>query len=149
MQEVSGKRRSLAPQVAAGVLAVVAVAAILSFVVPKSSDVAVRTGSHDGFGGGRHPAPVSVRQGVSCGPLEKSEAALQEGHVAALRSSINAAVHLAVESLKKSSMAFGSPERISLKLSSEHLVAPLSASQKTHVAGELKSALVGCPAIHS
>jgi hypothetical protein len=58
-------------------------------------------------------------------------------------------VHLAVESLKKGNMAFGSPERISLKLSSERLVAPLSASQKTRISGELKSALDGCPSFHS
>ncbi|MEA2505591.1 MAG: hypothetical protein QOH48_209 [Actinomycetota bacterium] len=123
-----------------------AVAAIVSLVVPHSA-VDSRTSAPLSAGG--HRAPVAVRKGVSCGPLRQSQTALESGDIAALRNSIRAAVHLAVESLKKGSMAFGRPERISLKLSSEHLVAPLSASQKTHVAGELKSALVGCPAIHS
>jgi hypothetical protein len=90
-----------------------------------------------------------VRRGVSCGPLERSQAALQSGDVSALRNSIHDAVHLAVKSLKKGHLAFGTPERISLKLSSERVTAPLSPSQKTRIAGELKSALGGCPSIHS
>jgi hypothetical protein len=148
MQEQNGKRRSLAPQVAAGVLAVVAVAAILSFVVPKPSADLVSTGSQQTSSGGRG-GPVPVRRGVSCRPLERSQAALRSDDLSALRSSIHDAVHFAVKSLKKGHLAFGTPERISLKLSSERITAPLSPGQKTRIAGELKLALGGCASIHS
>jgi hypothetical protein len=142
MEEADGKRRSLAPQVAAGILAVVAVAALLSYVLPAAPSDAVRTGTP----GGKTSAPVSVRRGVSCGPLEESQKALHRGDITALRRSISKAVSLAVASLKKDNLAFGSSERFALKLSSERLTGSLGASQKTRIASELTSALDGCPA---
>jgi hypothetical protein len=148
MQEADGKRRSLAPQVAAGIIAVVAVAALLSYILPKAPADAVRTGGQRS-GGRSHTASLHVRSGVSCDALQKSQKALQSGDVIALRSSLHKAIQLAVASLKKDDLSFGTPERLALKLSSERLVAPLSASQKSRIASELASALDGCPASQS
>jgi hypothetical protein len=148
MQDADGKRRSLAPQVAAGIIAVVAVAALLSYVLPNGPANAVRTGGHRSSGRS-HTASLHVRSGVSCDALQKSQEALQSDDVSALRSSLHKAVELAVASLKEDDLSFGTPERLALKLSSERVVAPLTASQKTRISSKLTIALAGCPASQS
>jgi hypothetical protein len=126
-----------ARQVALGILATLAVAAVLSYFLSRPPTEA------------KHVAAVSVREGPSCPTLRQAQSALQSGDIDALRKAIRAATNLAFASLKKDDLAFGKSERIALQLASFRLKDPLPALERAHLTARLKEGLGGCKAISS
>jgi hypothetical protein len=126
-----------ARQVAFGVLAALAVAAVLSYALSRPQSRA------------EHVAAVSVKKDSACRPLREAESALRKGDVVALRRWIHGAIRVAVASLKRDDLAFGPSERIALRLDSFPLKDPLPQLEQARLTEQLKDALAGCKPIDS
>ena len=127
--------RSWAPWVAGIIIALLGIAALSAFAL---------SGSEDDRG-----TATKVTSGAACDELTAVAAALRRGERDRLGAALSTAADAAIESLQRSDLRFGAPERVALKIESIRLEGQLSRRARQQVKQRLKVAEQACSRLAS